>query len=84
MKEVRDALAGIADTVGRNKAGELIVRRGFFYSNGMTSEKFSQHVQAALKAAGSSYLVLDHGKKVAAFRGGQSVAQGSHFWAIVG
>jgi hypothetical protein len=84
MKEIRDALAGVADTVGRNKQGQIVVRRGFFYRHGMDSEKFANRVRAALKAAGLGYLVLDQGEKYAAFRGGQTVAQGSHWWAVLG
>jgi len=83
MKEIRDALAGVADTVGRNKQGQIVVRRGFFYRHGMDSTKFAAAVTRALKEAGVSYLVLDQGEKYAGFRGGQTVAQGSHWWVIL-
>lgn len=84
MKEIRDALVGVADTVGRNKQGQIVVRRGFFYRHGMDSTKFAAVVTRALKDAGMSYLVLDQGEKYTAFRGGQTVAQGSHWWVILG
>ena len=84
MNEIRDALVGVADTVGRNKQGQIVVRRGFFYRHGMNSTKFAAAVTRALQDAGISYLVVDQGEKYTAFRGGQSVAQGSHWWVILG
>lgn len=84
MTEIRDALVGVADTVGRNKQGQIVVRRGFFYRHGMNSTKFAAAVTRALQDAGISYLVVDQGEKYTAFRGGQSVAQGSHWWVILG
>lgn len=84
MKEIRKALEHVADTVGRNKQGQIVVRRGFFYRNGMNSEKFAAKVSQALKSANENYLVLDHGEKYTGFRGGQTVAQGNHWWVILG
>lgn len=82
MKHVRDALVTVVDTVGKSK-GELIVRRGFFYMMGQNSEKFAARVNAALEKAGVPQRVVRHGSKYATFRGGQTVAQGSHFWAVI-
>ena len=82
MKQIREALATVADTVGRSK-GDVVVRRGFFYKMGQNSEKFAAKVDAALEQAGLPQRVVCHGTRDAAFRGGQTVAQGSHFWAVV-
>lgn len=82
MEHIKDALALVADTVSRSKEG-ILVRHSFFYKMGMTSEKFAAKVDAVLEASGLSERVVCHGTKDAAFRGGQTVAQGSHFWAIV-
>lgn len=82
MKHIKAALETVADTVGRSK-GDIVVRRGFFYKMGQNSEKFAAKVDAALEKAGVSERVVCYGTKDAAFRGGQTVAQGSHFWAIV-
>jgi len=82
MKHIKTALEMVADTVGKNK-GEIVARRGFFYRHGMTSEKFADRVNAALEKAGVPERVREHGEKWAAFRGGQTVAQGSHFWVKI-
>lgn len=83
LSTVRDALGTVADTVGKGKAG-IIARRSFFYRNGMTADKFAAQVNAALAKNNSSLRVKEHGEKYAYFRGGQTVAQGSHWWAILG
>ena len=83
LSMVRDALLGTADTVGKSKAG-IIARRSFFYRHGMTADRFAQQVNAALARAQSPLRVKDFGEKYAYFRGGQTVAQGSHWWAVLG
>lgn len=82
MKHIKTALETVADTVGRSK-GHVVARRGFFYKHGMTSAKFADRVNAALEAAGVPERVRDHGEKWAPFRGGHSVAAGSHFWVRI-
>ena len=81
VKQVKDVVLGIADTVGKTKRGTIVVRRGFFYTNGMNSQKFADGVVAALAKSGITVTLVDSGEKWAAFRGGATVAQGSHFWA---
>jgi hypothetical protein len=49
----------------------------------MDSAKLAADVTQALEAAGVSYLVLDQGEKYAGCWG-QTVAQGSHWWVILG
>lgn len=84
LKNVRDAmLGGVADTVGNGKAG-ITVRRSFFYRNGMTADRFATQVNAALAKAHVPLTVKDFGEKYAYFKGGQTVAQGSHWWAVLG
>jgi hypothetical protein len=63
------------------KTGEVIVRRGFFYTNGYDSEKFSKAVTAKLKAAGLNIVCTNHGEVWKEFRGGAKIAKGSHWWA---
>ena len=82
MKQIRDTLALVADTVGKSK-GDIVARKSFFYKMGQTSQRFAEKVNAALEAAGVPERVVEHGTKEASFRGGQTVAQGSHFWVIV-
>ncbi len=83
MKQIRAALDMVADTVGRSK-GEIVARRGFFFKGNMDAARFAARVNSALERAGCVERVVEYGEKWAAFRGGQTVAQGSHFWARIG
>ena len=83
MKKVREALEGVVDTVGKNKVGNLVVRREFFYTHGYTAEKFVQAVSAALNKADILYRVVDSGETWKAFRGGASTANQSHWWVEI-
>ena len=79
VKQVRSALEGHVDTIGRNKDGHIVVRKGFFYTNGMDAEQFAQVVLARLARSGIAARLVDANCIWKAFRGSASVAQGSHF-----
>ena len=83
VKQIREALNYSVDTIGKNKAGAIVVRKGFFYRNGMSSEKFTARVSELLKAAGIEFTVMRDGEHYAAFRGGASVATQSHWYVEI-
>lgn len=83
MKHIRTALEMVADTVGRSK-GDIIARRGFYYKHGQTAYSFAERVNEALEKAGCAERVISCGEKFVPFRGGHTVAQGSHFWVKLG
>lgn len=72
-----------ADSVGKNKNGEYVFRREFFYTHGFTSEKWAAKVSAALTADGRAHRVTEHHEVWKPFRGGASTAQSSHWAAHV-
>lgn len=80
---IKDALFPSADTVGKNKAGNYVARRGFFYTHGMDGASFAQTIEALLRKAGIQAKVINSGEKWASFRGGASIAASSHFWAEI-
>lgn len=71
--EIRDSIG--ADTIGQSK-GVYTVRRGFFYTHGYTAEKMVEAVKHFVPNA----VIVDSGEIWKNFRGGDSVAQGSHFF----
>lgn len=83
VKQVRAVLEGHADSIGRNKDGHIVLRRGFFYTNGMSGEKFADSAMKRLAAAGIQTRLVDADCIWKAFRGGASVAQGSHFKVVL-
>ena len=74
-KQIKEALGTVADTVGRNKAGNYVARRGFFYRHGGTAENFAATVAKLLPGA----VILNKWEKWTRFNGGASTASGSHF-----
>lgn len=77
--EIQSALFGYADSVGRMKNGHIIVRRGFFYKHGMDSSIFADKVIKTLQKKGIPAQLINHYEQWKPFRGGDSVAKGSHF-----
>ena len=76
LSEVKAKLAeaGRFDTVGQSK-GMFIASRGFFYTNGMTSDKLAAAVQRAIPTAA----IVEHRQIWKPFRGGATTASQSHF-----
>jgi len=83
IKQVRLALDATADSIGKNKVGAIVIRRGFFYRNGMSCTKFTEQVDTALKAAGLEFTIVRDGEHYAPFRGGASVANQSHWYVEI-
>ena len=63
------------DTLSQ-RDGVFTLRRGFFYRHGNDANKIAAKVQAALPDA----MIVDRGEVWKPFRGGASVAQGSHWY----
>ena len=68
------------DTVGRNKEGYIVVRRGFYYTHGRDANDFADQVRNGCKLAGVNAIVTGCGEVWKDFAGGKSVAQNSHWW----
>jgi hypothetical protein len=81
-KLVSDKAYKIADT--KSWSGNVItLRLGYFYTNGNDVEKFSNVCLKSIKAAAPDASIIDKGNQWKAFRGGDSVAKGSHFWCKI-
>jgi hypothetical protein len=76
IKEVREKLKGIVDTVS-HKNGVFTVRLGFFYRHGHTSAQLAETIMAAIPGAE----VIDHWETWKDFKGGASIAAQSHWGA---
>lgn len=73
-EEIRSILR--ANTVRKNKNGNYVARWVYFYKMGKTVETCRKLIEENLP----NCIIIDSGDHFAAFRGGQSVAQGSHFY----
>ena len=79
QSQIREALEGVADTVSRKRNGNILIRRGFYYRHGVTSDSFANRVSERLDAKGIRVQVVDHYEHWTPFKGGASVAKSSHF-----
>lgn len=76
MKLKKEQLIGVScDTLSKNKKGNFVIRKGYYY-RGETREK---QMAEQLKKLFPNVNIVNTWDKFTAFRGGQSVAQGSHF-----
>ena len=73
IKDVKEKLHADAYSV---KKGVFTVRRSFYYKMGKSTETFRADILEKIPNA----VIVDSGEKYVAFRGGGSVAQGSHWW----
>lgn len=73
VKTIRENLD--ADTVSC-KDGCFTVRRGFFYTHGKTAQDFANDVINAFPLA----VIVSKGEVWRPFRGGATIAQGSHWY----
>lgn len=71
-----------ADQISKDKSGNYIFRKGYFYRNGMDSDKWAARVSAELAKAGIDATLVNSYDHWAAFKGGASVKNQSH-WAAV-
>lgn len=74
-KEISETLYW-ADQVSKNKAGNWVIRRGFFYRHGATAESEAQKVREAFPGV----TIIGSGDHWAPFKGGASIKTSSHFW----
>lgn len=65
------------DTLSKNKDGNYIARRAFYYTRGKTSKMLADQFSKL------SYIeVIDHGEVWKPFRGSASIANSSHWYVI--
>ena len=71
--------------VSRKRDGtkHILFRKGYFYTNGQSTEDFVNSISRQLTQEGYDFTVKDSGNHWAAFSGGKPVAKQSHFWVEV-
>ena len=79
FQKARSILESNFNTVSR-KGDNLLVRKGYFYTNGYDEEKLANKILALLSTAGIKASVVNKGSVWKPFKGGASVAAQSHWW----
>jgi len=68
------------DQLSRKKDGTFVAYRTYFYTGGVTSSAYAGKIMQQLASAGFTAELIGHGDHFAAFKGGASVKQSSHWW----
>ena len=71
------------DSFGTNKQGETTLRWEYFYRHGRSAESYATSVQKIIDAHSLNLMIIDSGDHWAAFRGGASTRNSSHFYVTV-
>jgi hypothetical protein len=79
----KDGMLGGVDMVSAKKTGEIVLRRGYFYRMNMTPKILLERVTQTLQTAGIEFTVVEIGDHWFPFRGGDSIARGSHFFVVI-
>jgi hypothetical protein len=82
MRFIRDNVTGI-DTLSRDRDGNLVFRRGYFYKMGGDAEKFAASISNQLQNLNIPHQILDKGEVWKPFRGGSKTHNQSHWWVKV-
>ena len=82
-KAKADGVIHSADQISRDKEGNFIFRKSFYYRHGISPDSYAHSIGAQLTDAGFDYEILDKGEHYAGFRGGASIKQSSHWWVKV-
>ena len=65
VRLIRDAVTAVIGfgSIGKNKEGNIVIRRGFFNRNGASAEAYRERVSSELNEAGIRHTVIDSGEK---------------------
>lgn len=80
LNELREVLGINAPEALTKYRGVYTYRQGFFYRHNNDHFKVREKLSKALENAGMAATILDSGEQWKAFRGGDSLKQGSHWW----
>jgi hypothetical protein len=63
------------DMLSKNRNGNYVLRKGFFYTHGNSSDKIAEKIVSKFP----KIKIVDTWDKWVAFKGGHTLKQGSHF-----
>ncbi len=69
--------------ISKNKLGNLIFRKGYFYRMGHSAESFSETISKSLNDLNLKFQIVSKGDIFKPFKGGASVKSQSHFFVEV-
>lgn len=77
-KEILDLIS--CDSLSKNKAGNWVARKEFFYTNGRTADGYASTIYRDITNGKGNVVILDQGEVWKPFKGGAPVSKQSHWW----
>ena len=71
----------IADQISRNRDGNIVFRRSYFYRHGQDAQSFANDIQQQLQALNLNAQLVHFVDNFRPYRSGASVANSAHFYA---
>jgi len=65
------------------KNGNILVRKGYFYSSGGSEEKLASRITPILDSMNIKYTIVDKGNVWRSFKGGAPIAKQSHWYVEI-
>ena len=81
IQTIRDNISGAE--ISKDREGNLIFRRGFFYTNNGSAEKFAARIDNELTKLNIPHTIVDKGEVWRPFKGGATTKSQSHWWVKV-
>ena len=81
IQKIRDNIS--VDEISKDREGNLIFRRGFFYTNNGSAEQFAARIDNELTNLNIPHTIVDKGQVWRPFKGGATTKSQSHWWVKV-
>ena len=81
IQTIRDNIS--VDEISKDREGNLIFRRGFFYTNNGSAEQFAARIDNELTNLNIPHTIVDKGQVWRPFKGGATTKSQSHWWVKV-
>jgi len=81
IQTIRDNIS--VDEISKDREGNLIFRRGFFYTNNGSAEQFAARIDNELTKLNIPHTIVDKGQVWRPFKGSATTKSQSHWWVKV-
>ena len=82
IQTIRNNVTGV-DQLSRDSEGNLVFRRGFYYTNGNSADTFADRISNKLNELNIPHTIIDRGQVWKPFKGGATIKNQSHWWVKV-
>lgn len=82
IQTIRNNVTGV-DQLSRDSEGNLVFRKGFYYTNGNSADTFADRISNKLNELNIPHTIIDRGQVWKPFKGGATIKNQSHWWVKV-